>query len=96
MKIKFHTLDVWVDNEKHLFFLADPHQATNGREQELVDVVYKATGHLVDVTHLTTHEFPNIEALVNFLNANTLHFEQKQIDKINKELDMDIWHLHQS
>jgi hypothetical protein len=92
MKIKFHTLDVWVDNEKHLFFLADPNQAKHGKEQKLVDVVYKATGNLVDVTHLTTHEFPNIEALVNFLNANTLHFEQKQIDMINKELDMDIWH----
>ena len=96
MKIKFHTLDIWVDNEKHLFFLADPHQATGGREIELKETIYKKTGYSVDTEHLSTHEFPNIESLVNFLNANTVHFSDEQIDFINKELDMDIWHLHQS
>jgi hypothetical protein len=96
MKIKFYTLDIWVDNEKHLFFLADPHQAIGGREVELADIIYKRTGYIVDTKHLTTHEFPDTSALVNFLNANTLHFADEQIDFINKELDMDIWHLHQS
>ena len=94
MMIKFHTLDIWVDNEKHLFFLADPHQATGGREMDLADTIYRQTGYSVDTKHLTTHEFPNIESLVNFLNANTLHFEQEQIELINKELDLDIWHSH--
>jgi len=91
MTIKFHTLDLWVDNEKHLYFVAEVDQATSGNEIELSDVIYKETTYQLDTSHLTTHEFPNTQALVNFLNGNTLHFGEQQIKNINEKLGLDIW-----
>ena len=91
MTIKFHTLDLWVDNTKHLYFVAEVDQATGGAEIELADTVYKETRAQLDTSHLTTHEFPNIQALVNFLNGNTLHFDKEQIQNINEKLGLEIW-----
>lgn len=91
MTIKFHTFDLWKDNEKHLYFVAEVDQATNNKQNKMADVIYVETGSMLDIDHLTTHEFPNIQALVNFLNGNTLHFDKEQIENINKELGLDIW-----
>ena len=91
MTIKLHTLDLFVDNKKHLYFVADVDQATAGNEIDLAETIYQETGNLLETSHLTTHEFPNIQALVNFLNGKTLHFYEQQIININEKLGLEIW-----
>ena len=88
MKIK--SFDLWLDNEKHLFFVNDD-LLERFKPEELADIVYKNTGRLLDISVLTTHEFPNTDALINFLNGKTLHLSYDKKDDLNKELGIDIW-----
>lgn len=90
MTIKLHTFNIYKDNDKHLFFLTDE-QVLNLDFEELAEVIYEHTGDHLEIRELVTHEFPNQEAFVNFLNGRTLHFSTEQKNKINNALGLDIW-----